>query len=73
MSPRDRLLRTLRGEKADRVPLVLEGFTCADREQVEAIADPARREIAERIFGRTAAAIACDSYVNRHLVTPRSS
>ena len=70
MSPRDRLLRTLRGEKADRVPLVLEGFTCADREQVEAIADPARREIAERIFGRTAAAIACDSYVNRHLVTP---
>ena len=70
MSPRERLLRTLRGEPADRVPLLLEGFVCSTRQQVDAVADAGRREIAERIFDQTAAAVECDSFVNRYFVTP---
>ena len=50
---RERLLRTLRGEKADRVPLVLAGFHFQNREQVAKLYDPLKRRIAERIFDET--------------------
>jgi len=70
MNPRDRLLKTLRGERADRVPLILDGFHYASRAEIEAEPDPARREIAHRIFDQTAAHVGCPSFVNRYLVTP---
>ena len=70
MNPRERVLKTIRGERADRVPLVLEGFHCATPEQLHAIDDRARRRIAERIHGQTAAFVNCNSFVNRYLVTP---
>ncbi|KPK84602.1 MAG: hypothetical protein AMJ81_05185 [Phycisphaerae bacterium SM23_33] len=71
MSPRERLLRTLRGWPPDHVPLVLEGFHCAHKDQIQSIPDPARREIARRIFGQTAAFVHCPSFENRYLFTPR--
>ena len=71
MNPRERLLKTIRGERADRVPLVLEGFHCTTRDQLDAIDDGARRHIAQRIYGQTAAPVNCNSFVNRYLVTPQ--
>ena len=70
MNPRERLLKTIRGERADRVPLVLEGFHCATRDRLDAFDDGARRRIAQRIYDQTAALVDCNSFVNRYLVTP---
>lgn len=71
MNPREGLLKTVRGQPADRVPLILEGFHCRTRDELEAIPDPARRQIAERIFDHTAAAVHCPSFENRYFFTPR--
>ncbi len=70
MNPRNRLIETLKGRKADRVPLMLEGFHFASRADVDAIRDPGLREIAHRIFDYTAYFVSCPSFVNRYLVTP---
>ncbi|RKY05410.1 hypothetical protein DRP77_01000 [Candidatus Poribacteria bacterium] len=39
MTPRERLLKTLRGEKADRVPIHLLGFNLPDREAIASLAE----------------------------------
>lgn len=70
MNPRNRLIETLKGRKADRVPLMLEGFHFASRADVDAIRDPGLREIAHRIFDYTTYFVSCPSFVNRYLVTP---
>ncbi len=70
MTPRARLLATMRGQKADRVPLILEGFIYPSSEQLQAERDPARREIGRRILDQTASFLAVNSYANRYLCTP---
>ena len=70
MTPRERLLSTIRGVAADRVPLVLPGFECARRSDVGALTDPFRREIADRVFDHTVFRAGIPSRVNRMLVTP---
>ncbi|MGQ9629690.1 MAG: uroporphyrinogen decarboxylase family protein [bacterium] len=70
MNPRDRLLETLKGRRADRAPLVLEGFHYASRAEIDAERDPCKREIAHRIFNHTNSFVECPSFVNRYLVTP---
>ncbi|UCH36287.1 MAG: hypothetical protein JSV65_08010 [Armatimonadota bacterium] len=70
MNPRDRLLAALRGQKPDRVPLLLEGCQFAGRADVDALSDPALAEIARRIFEHTTYFASCPSHVNRYLVTP---
>ena len=66
MNPRDRLLATLRGRAADRVPLILEGFHHADPERV---IDPGKREILSRVGHELHFFQSCNSCVNRYLVT----
>ena len=70
MTPRQRLLATLRRREHDRVPLVLEGFLHASRDGVAAVADGLRREIAERVFEHSHFWVHCNAAVNRYLVTP---
>lgn len=70
MTPRDRALATLRGERADRVPLHLEGFEFANRQALADCPDPRRRAVAERIYDETAYIHSVPSQVNRFLVTP---
>ena len=70
MTPRDRMLAALRGQRADRVPIVLPGLTFRTREQIAALDDPHRRELAERMFDQTAYEVGVPSHVNRMLVTP---
>ncbi|KPJ61801.1 MAG: hypothetical protein AMS15_05770 [Planctomycetes bacterium DG_23] len=70
MNLRNRFIETLKGRKADRVPLMLDGFLFANQAQIDADADPARREIAHRVFDYCASFVVCRSYVNRYLVTP---
>ncbi len=70
MNPRERLLTTIRGGKADRVPLVLPGFEFPSRAALEAHPDPLRREVACRVFDTVAFRVQVPSYVNRYLVTP---
>jgi len=70
MNLRNRFIETLKGRKADRVPLMLEGFLFASQAEIDAEADPAKREIAHRVFDCSASFVLCTSYVNRYLVTP---
>lgn len=70
MSPRERILRTLKGRAADRVPLVLPGFSCRSRDDLKKIGDPLRRKIAERVIEETDFRVQIPSYINRMLVTP---
>lgn len=70
MNPRERFLAALSGEKVDRVPIHLLGFNFSDRKQIASLEDPARREIAERIFDQTVFIHSVPSYINRYLVTP---
>lgn len=71
MNPRERLLQTIRGGRADRVPLVLEGFHFPSRQAIDAHPDPARRELAGRVFDRLHCFASVPSHVNRYLVTPQ--
>ena len=66
MTPRDRLLTTIRGSRADRVPLVLEKFQCAWPQQAH---DPGCRQIAERVAEQTNFWVEAPAEVNRYLVT----
>jgi len=70
MTPRQRLLETLRGGTPDRVPLLLEGFHFPGREDIDRARDLGVREIAHRIFDHTTAFVESPSFVNRYLVTP---
>jgi len=70
MTPRERLLRTMRGDAADRVPLVLPGCQLASRDGLERIDDPLRRQLAERTFGQMHFDVGVNSHINRYLVTP---
>ena len=66
----DRFLETVSGGRADRVPLDLDGFQFASRAQIEALTDPARREISRLVFDYCHSFVHCRSYVNRYFVTP---
>jgi hypothetical protein len=68
MTPRERFLKTARGETADRVPLMLEGFHVQSLDDVGD--DTARRALIERVFDETHYFVGTNSYVNRYLVTP---
>ena len=70
MTPRERLLTTMRGGVADRVPLVLPGFQFPSGEAVAAIGEPLRRQVAERVFDEMHLDVNVGSGVNRYLVTP---
>ena len=70
MNPRERILNTLMGNPADRVPLVLPGFSCRCRENLKNIGDPLRRSIAERIIDETDFRVQTPAFINRMLVTP---
>jgi hypothetical protein len=70
MNPRQRLLTTLRRERADRVPLILEGFHYRDLATVEAEPDPLRRAFARRVLPEMVYYEEVPSLVNRYLVTP---
>ena len=73
MNVRERLLNALRGESADRVPLMLDGFLYETREQIDKLKDSRRREIAERVFDLHAAFVTWPSCINRYLITPPQS
>lgn len=70
MSPRQRWLRTVQGQRPDRVPLELEGFRFRTREAVDALADSGRCRIAHRVFDETHYGVHCSTFINRWLVTP---
>ena len=70
MNVRERILTTLRGGRADRVPLVLPGLTFQRREQIEQLDDPRRRALAERAFEHAAYRVHVPAHINRMLVTP---
>lgn len=70
MRPRDRMLRTIRGETADRVPLMLQGLRFCSREELNAVDDPLRREIGARILNETAFRVSVPSHTNRLFMTP---
>jgi len=67
MNPRERLLTTLRGGVADRVPLALEGLI---RAAVDPDAEPTSREITERILDQTHYWRHWPTHGNRYLMTP---
>ncbi|MEK7398357.1 MAG: uroporphyrinogen decarboxylase family protein [Candidatus Poribacteria bacterium] len=70
MSPRERILKALKGQKVDRVPIVLPGFICASHDDLDRMKDPFRKRIAERIIDETVFMFDVPSYINRMLVTP---
>ena len=70
MNPRERILRTLRGQVADRVPIVLPGFSYRSGDEVSKVPDPLRRKIAERVIDETDFRVQIPSRINRMLVTP---
>ena len=70
MTPRERLMATMRGETADRVPLVLPHLQFASREAMEAVDDPNQRRLAERVFDEMVFDVGVGSGVNRYLATP---
>lgn len=70
MNPRERLMCTLRGKKADRVPLDLHGFQLTSRKQLATIDDPFRKQISERVVDQTHFAVGIGSHLNRYMVTP---
>jgi len=70
MNVRDRLLNTIRGARADRVPIHLDGLLYNSREQIDKLLDPGRREVAHRIFEHQAVFVQWSSRINRYLITP---
>lgn len=70
MNPRSRFLAALRGERPDRVPLMLDGFQFGSRADIDAVSDPGLAEIARRVLQHTTYFVSCPSFVNRYLVTP---
>ena len=71
MNPRERFVAALKGEPTDRVPILLKGVqSITSHDQIAQIADPGRREIAERIFPLQVGFLDYQSGINRYLVTP---
>lgn len=70
MTPRDRLLTTLKGGTPDRVPLILPGFEFTSLEALHKHPDPYRQKIAGRIFSQTTYRLEVPSYINRYMITP---
>lgn len=70
MNPRERMLRALRGQATDRVPLELPGLEYSSRDELADVKDPLRRAIAERVIGVTAFRVQVPSRINRMLITP---
>ena len=60
----------MRGQSADRVPLVLPGCQVAAEADLARIDDPLRRRIAERAWRHMHFDVGVNSCVNRYLVTP---
>lgn len=72
MTPRERWLKTMRGEVADRVPLVMPGCELAAREDIARLSNPNWRRVAERIVDQVTFDVRVPSHINRMLVTPGS-
>jgi len=70
MNPRERFLRALKGQKTDRVPLILHGFIYQSHNALDRIGDPFYREITKRIIDETHFEVDVPSHINRMLVTP---
>ena len=70
MTPRARLLTTMRGEKADMVPLVIAGFDFDSKDAIESHPDPHHRDIARAVYDETTRYHLVPSYINRYLATP---
>jgi len=64
------MLKTLHGERADRVPADLAGLQFATGEAAAGVGDPLRRRLAERVLDQTHYFVTVPSHVNRYLVTP---
>lgn len=67
MGARERLLSTLRGLPADRVPLIMEHFHFRSLADVQ---DPGKVEIINRVADHLHFWHTCEAYVNRYMVTP---
>ena len=71
MTPRNRLLAAIRGEKTDRVPLDLpEYYKVRTREDIDNLEEPAQRELAARTFDYCASLVYFDACISRDFVTP---
>lgn len=70
MNPRQRLLSTLRGQAADRVPLHMPGFQLRSCGELCGLADPRRHDIAARVHEQTHFEVEVPSHINRFLITP---
>ena len=70
MTPRERLLRSLRGETVDRVPLDLSGLRYESVDALSNIQDPLQRRLAERAGGHMHFEMTTPSHTNRYLMTP---
>jgi len=70
MTPRDRFLKMLRGEKTDRVPLHLEALELERLDQTGPAEDPRYREVAERVLDQIHYRVNVSTYLNRYMCTP---
>ena len=70
MNVRERFLKTVRGETADRVPLMGYGLAVGSREEIAKVKDPRRRELVKRAFPHTHAQWGVSTHGNRYLMTP---
>jgi hypothetical protein len=70
MNPRDRLLRAMRGQSIDRVPIILHGFMCQSHDNMSKINDPLRKKLIKRVIDETHFTMQVPSHINRMLVTP---
>jgi len=70
LNPKERLLRTIRGQKSDLVPLELLGFRYKSLSDINKLGDPLKQKIARRIFDQTHYFINVPSRINRYLMTP---
>ena len=67
MNARNRLLAVLRGEPADRVPLIMEHFHYRTLAEVK---DSGKIELIERVKNHLHFFHTCEAYVNRYMITP---
>ena len=70
MTPRERFLAALAGRPVDRVPIQLLHLQYATPEQLAAVEDPFRREIAARVFDQQHARVDVGLPGNRYLMIP---
>ena len=71
MTTKERFVGACRGAPVDRVPIFLKGFQLfTSRDQIAAIDDPLRRDLAERIYPLQNAFHIHGTGINRYFVTP---